>query len=197
MNIKKYFNEKHLLDYFIALFTLFAAIATSCAAYYTYEQWIVSKDIERRQLRAYMSMGSHHEKKIIAGAPPVVNLTIKNAGQTPAYDVSECEFLEIRSINSEIKSEEFKYCAKNIIESDGSLGPGLDEIIVRTSKSPVLTQKDFDEISPNSNKRVFVWGTIYYKDVFNERHYQNFCIIVDNIIGDSQVLHCSHGNDGN
>jgi hypothetical protein len=158
---------------------IIAAICTGAAASFTgYQAWI-AKDTAKRQLRAYISVPEAYVKYARNGARPDGWIAISNAGQTPAYQVqldSETRILDYPLITS------FTFLTNHHYEI-GNLGPQS-----KLSPSQIgdedLPADEFAELK-NGQRRIFLYGTITYKDVFKKQHYTNYCLnfVMDNPVG--------------
>jgi hypothetical protein len=77
-------EQKHPLEWAIAIMLFFTLIATATAAYYTRQQWLTADEVKIRQLRAYVLV-SQSEITVQAPATATIILQLKNFGLTPAY----------------------------------------------------------------------------------------------------------------
>lgn len=113
-----------------------------------------------------------------------VNILIKNTGKTPAINVSSI-LGGTPSLDQIPKLDEFPNPRVNC----GLIAPdGTDHI-----SSAIVPQNVFDSIG---NGRVFyIYGTIWYNDIFGNRHWSQFCDamvkIGDQVQFDSAAIHNS------
>lgn len=141
--------------------------------------YFVMRDTARRQLRAYINptRGSIYDGNTVRPAQsnkagfPYAELTVKNAGATPAYDV--VSFMEIAVIPI---AEEDKLLP--IIElkkiAPFTVAPGMD-FPKGHWHGNALTQEEINSINaPAPTHAIFVYGRYEYRDAFNQKHFSNF-----------------------
>jgi hypothetical protein len=125
-----------------------------------------------KQMRAYLAvdMGAptcQDGNNRFAGAPVIVN-----NGFTPAKNVS---YRAAAGILDTALSKDFKFDdSAVIIENDAALGPRQSFIV------NVLVKERFEEaevqaIMRGDRKRLYVWGTVTYEDVFGGTWETRFC----------------------
>src|ERR1700679_2708763 len=78
-------EARHWIEYAVLSFVFVTAIATATAAWYTRREWESSVDNGHRQLRAYVFPDQANLVWQATARPAVVEIVIKNSGQTPAY----------------------------------------------------------------------------------------------------------------
>lgn len=88
-------EQRHWLEYGVFAFVVVTAMATATAAWYTRKQWETSVDNGRRQLRAYVFPDQANLVWEGTAKPTIVEITIKNSGQTPAYRVSTATMIGV------------------------------------------------------------------------------------------------------
>jgi hypothetical protein len=190
-------------DNIIAFGTILIALFTYILYRSTNKLWDAGErqlrhleDTAQRQLRAYIIAkvddvdveqinGSEGEAMVS------VKIAIKNTGQTPAHDlriVSKAELLR-----HPVKMPNFTLIS----------GPD-PSVSVLGAGEPIASECNtlFDgnammcaEESELSKKRIYIWGTVTYRDVFGGDHWTNFCSSL--IFRESEyVVHASeHHND--
>ncbi len=110
-------EAKHWLEYAIFIFVIITAIATSAAAWYTRQQWITAGDVEERQLRAYVTADSADIS--VTALKISATISIKNSGQTPAYEFREWS----RAFTNDVKNPIDPPFKLNPLFSKTILGP--------------------------------------------------------------------------
>jgi hypothetical protein len=88
-------EPRHWLEYGVFAFVFITAVATATAAWYTRKQWESSVDNGRRQLRAYVFPDQANLAWQGTTKPTVVEIVIKNSGQTPAYRLSTATVVSV------------------------------------------------------------------------------------------------------
>ena len=139
----------------------------------------ISRDTEKRQLRAYVSPvlksgGAFTENE------SAIEITIENFGQTPAKNCFENGEIKILPYPLP-KGYVFKNSFKHNAESYSSIYPKADNAIIGWLKAGrAFTKAEIEEItSNNSHRRAYAFGTLTYADIFNESHFTNFCFVLD------------------
>jgi hypothetical protein len=129
----------------------------------------------KRQLRAYVV--TKIKDVVLPGSAVehvfAIRMDIKNAGQTPAYDlriISRTKFVDYPF------PPRFDFSIPFVEDpSQGTLGPQQD--VEAESRSDPLTEADWAQIfSVTSAKRLCTWGRVAYTDIFKEPQYTNFCV---------------------
>jgi hypothetical protein len=157
-----------------------AAIFTARQAYLTNKQLrvardtlAVTQDTARRQLRAYI----FPRQLELTGLSPTTLATahqeVRNAGQTPAYAASAIGGIAIRpypipeNANFTItpSHNETVYA---VINPGATIHGFLDADVIFNADA-------IDKIKDGLTFRVYVYGSITYKDAFLIDHHSNFC----------------------
>jgi hypothetical protein len=133
-----------------------------------------------RQLRAYVGVIPPSDDQVVNAflppASPLVRLTPKNFGVTPAYGA---ELLSGMGVAPYPLPKTFTYPIQKIDTPPNpiTIYPGTFDIagIVADAARP-LTQDEIASIQDGKNKRLYVWGAITYKDAFGKSHFTHFCI---------------------
>jgi hypothetical protein len=81
-------EPRHWLEYGVFAFVFITAIATATAAWYTRRESETAAENGRRQLRAYVFPNQANLVWQGTTKPTLVEIGIKNSGQTPAYRLS-------------------------------------------------------------------------------------------------------------
>ena len=146
----------------------------------------------RQGLRAYIGITSVQRNSVHA-APLNFYFLIKNAGQTPAYDVT------VRSGQILLATEP----KPDVIQLEPApsyqvtLAPGEDteHYIFGEDISPVIGEPEIEAL--NAGKvSLYIEGIISYRDAFREQRYTKFKFCYGkNEIADGQVSFCADGND--
>src|SRR5262249_20536144 len=150
----------------------------------------IAKDTEERQLRAYVFDIRATMRDFAIGKKPNVRITIKNVGQTPAYNVR---------FRGGIKPVPSNFSGSFPLISDNanrSVGPGVELYPVLTADE-VLT----DTVNMTVHNGVTVYlvsGIIDYTDAFDQPRFKNFRLVFDReSICDGALTMTPDGNDGN
>jgi hypothetical protein len=196
---------KHWLEYAIFGAALCAAVFTGCQAYLATKQLRTARDVlavtrdgERRQLRAYVGVTViplPTPNPFIPPAVPNVTFGIRNSGATPAYDVSHSSAVGFCDYPLAADTR-FPEQALPLPPEPMTIFPGtLDNLGIEISAERTLTADEFSGLSAGRAKRLCFWGTVRYRDAFEGRHYTNFCY---SYYGTAETMHreaCQKHND--
>jgi hypothetical protein len=158
----------------VFLLILGTLIATSVAAYWTGQQWVTTDDQEKRQLRAHVGVIAGSVGNLGDRENQTFNLTRKNYGVTPAYDLTVIAFGE--SIIPENGA---------VPVPDTPLPPDIKGTVTLfpTAELPLHINGIFVPITQNvithlmdSDDLIFVYiGTLQYHDAFGKKWFTYFC----------------------
>lgn len=125
---------------------------------------------------------------------PGVRIQIKNAGQTPAYEVTH--FANICFREQPLKSS-LPARDPNMIPASSILGPGIPSTKLLFMPQPLTAQETADLRAGNG--AVYVYGEIVYRDTFGKRWHTSYRLMhhpYGGAIGVSTDLSfCDEGND--
>jgi hypothetical protein len=174
-------------DFVIAAFTIILALFTTVLAVTGFWQVVVTRRAFRRQLRAYIHVvgcrreGPHKNRLVFV-------LTMRNAGQTPAYKVT--------TISGHIYAPADSHPQVDLSEPSTSfaLGPN-SEVIHEHGLDYDLTDAEMAGID-NGSGVVFFRGKISYKTAFGGRHHTWFnYAYAQSSVSRGTLAYCEGGND--
>jgi hypothetical protein len=166
-------QKKHPLEYLIFFFVVIGAIATGFAAYFSYHQWKVAEDAEKRQLRAYVFERPIRVMRFEAGAKPIGVVANRNSGQTPAYHVRAISGIAIARFpleDNEIPSIAPDKSPETVLNPTNEYDVGENKEFDQE-----IRPADVDAVRDGKIDRIYVYGTVFYQDAFGTEHYSNFC----------------------
>lgn len=154
---------------------------------------VVSMWNGRRQLRAYVWVRAVEVYSLQVGGVPIVRLEIRNAGQTPAYDMEiragclaiECPLPRDQQFPKIGKNEE---PATKMVLHPGTESPFLADaplMLIPEARKTGLTKEQFDGLIDGSEVRLFAFALVTYKDAFGTGRETVFCVSVDATAGKS------------
>jgi hypothetical protein len=177
------------LDDPLTMLTGVLAICAFLSVWLVLFQLLDARRFSKRQLRAYVFVA---EVEIIGIGTDAVRaaVTIRNTGQTPAYDVTVST-----AANADVTT--FSPTPVGPDSSRFVLGPdglgrrdiSLHSIIGTPSALAAIT---------NGNSALYVWGEILYRDAFGKRRHTRFRHMnrgVANWPSDNKMTVCPKGND--
>ena len=170
-------EDKHWLEYAVGALLLGTLVAASIGDRFSYRQAVsahktlnVSRDQERRQLRAYVGITD-----VFLATCPIANQekmvsSIKNFGQTPAYDVYMHGWNKVVPLRSDnvYPIEDYSKQGRYAREQVAFPASGFDAESACVPEPPSITSV----IAPKVRLR---YGTLFYTDAFNVHHQYQFC----------------------
>lgn len=122
-----------------------------------------AREIGEAQVRAYIGCTHCRVHNIRAGQPIFLQMTIKNAGQSPARNYSHR--FDVRVVSS--PPNEYKVRGLgDIVSNQGEL-PAGGEIVIADSAERLLSQAEVDGLYAGSH-HLIIAGFVSYKTVFGE-----------------------------
>ena len=163
-------------------------------------QACVTRDTERRQLRAYIAVDIPDHALSPPINQPTLHLNIRNTGQTPALRVEHVTGIDIRPYPLP-RDNDFSIGPVTTLPEPVTVFPGNLAVfgISEIPKRP-FTPAQSTEVQIGNTKRLYIWGTVNYSDVFENSHYTNFCFSIDGIAQLATPYHfeaCDQHNDSN
>ena len=131
-----------------------------------------AREALRTEQRAWVGVMGYGKVTLEVGKHFTVRVGFKNSGKTPAIDVRTSVVIEPVMDNG---LPDFNNLPKP--KSRGVLPPG-EEVYAQsvvTEKSPTGLSERGVELIKSGRQTVYVFGTIWYADVFNVPHWTRFC----------------------
>jgi hypothetical protein len=157
----------------------------------------VTRDQERRQLRAYVVVNtvSGMENFQINGRLKSA-IVFENVGQTPVYDGKWLAGLNVRSYLPAIPNIECAAIAKSPQGFVSFFGKTSNPEKSAPENEP-LTEPVINEINAGISTIYFI-GRFCYQDIFRDQHWTDFCVMwtTDGQRGLNAPKYCLSGNDG-
>jgi hypothetical protein len=186
---------KHWLDYIVAAFALIAAAGTGLAAYYSAGQLRAVQDTARRQLRAYVFVDPLTSLNRSGDDILPSEINFKNYGVTPAFQISFKVGVGFTTVP--IPSD-YDFSWKNPrtkqTTTSFALPPNSNGVAGLNLRSEIT--KPAIEQSISAGYSLILFGTIEYLDMFEEKHFSNFCIVWDFRAG-GQNVQCERHQEAN
>ena len=141
------------------------------ANFYTKQSLDFSREIAKKELRAYVSINSYSQNKFNSGILGVV-IEIINTGKTPTFNISFKTIFELAvdSMNPNL----VKKAAISKHENIDLVGAGQKHIIV-TAINLNYYKSIYSQII-SGEKPIFLLVHIRYYDIFNELHITQSCV---------------------
>jgi hypothetical protein len=192
-------EQKHWLEYGAFVAALIAAIGAIAAAILAGWQACIARDAEQRQLRAYVTIDIPKQfVRLSDEGRPVVHVSVKVLGQTPAYEVVMKSGLTIG--NWPVSKDDHFHEADPTKTPAFTYYPGVnaDEGITRFLDSGISRER-FETALLGRGERPLFFGTIHYRDAFGVDRYTRFCLGIVGSLKDNSLAYdrCSHYNDSN
>ncbi|MHB1676813.1 MAG: hypothetical protein ACYCSS_04650 [Sulfuriferula sp.] len=130
------------------------------------------QNILHKQMRAYLAVeigvpAYQNDQVKFASSPVLVN-----TGFTPAKNVSYKIMADILDAKLPVDFQFPDY--GEMQTNDASLGPRQNFVIQGIIKDRIPSDK-VQEVMNGNNKKLYVWGTVTYEDIFGGRWETNFC----------------------
>jgi hypothetical protein len=177
-----------LRDDWIAASTVLLTLVTGGLLFVGYQQILTSK----RQLRAYVFVNSKDlvEQGENGSERFVHDLEIRNTGQTPAKQ------LWVESVTCTLDHPLASTFVFPIIPHGANpsvMTLGASEAVIAASNADeILSDGDLMDIRQinDRGRRLYTYGTVRYRDIFNKSHYTNFSFFLQYRIaaGDDEVV---------
>jgi hypothetical protein len=173
-------NKSSLLEVFGVTFAALAAV-------FTYGQYDVATDTEKRTIRAYVSAGPNHVVTFSDNTPIEIRVNVLNHGQTPASRVKTFGAVDIL----EYPLPEYKNLDGLSHSRSSPLLNNGESVTLGAVSKKIFSAQEISDAVGNNRKRIFVYGTISYFDVFDIKHTTNFC---SSVVGSDTLKAISTGD---
>jgi hypothetical protein len=156
--------------------TAMEAVAESIAisAKAAVESVTTVRDVSARQMRAYLSVSintgiyQERERNLKFDVRPVVF----NSGHTPAHKLTY--WASARILPNPLPDNFDFPVGEDNLKSGFVLGPHQN-IVINAMVQDFVSDDEAQAIKAGIEKRVYVWGIIFYEDVFGESRQTKFC----------------------
>jgi hypothetical protein len=184
MRFECFLSRHKTLGEFIALIAALGVLGV-----YVWANWVstaalrVSRDTANRQLRAYVGILGGHVTTSSVGPNPVdmVEIDLKNFGQTPAHDVvAKISYVTIsipagEKIGDLPKGFDYEGGPPAVAGPNGPpqtyLDPGQD----LATYAPVNTSIKIMDAEYNRRNTTYIYGSIFFTDTYNVRRVREYC----------------------
>lgn len=161
----RFFTENR--DDIIAALALILALSTIFLWFGMRDLVAGTADFSKMQVRAYLGPSETYITGVAAGEKPMVECTIRNFGQTPAYRVSywaETKLLDSMTDGFEQGQAE---------GGERTVNPGRDGFTIKARAPQPLTEEEMSKIKLGT-AAIYFYGTILYRDAFSRRRKTEF-----------------------
>jgi hypothetical protein len=159
--------------FFIGTFTLLLVIVTAWLVWATIKLFRGAEDTAQRQLRAYLKIDVHR----LTIEPPRLDSDVKvtNGGATPVKNMRH-----EAGIFCEIYPLPDKYCFPEITmaRQDRASCQSGETVTFTAGILQDVTFEERQEIEASGWLRYYVFGTLWYDDIFNNPHFSEFCFSI-------------------
>jgi hypothetical protein len=178
----------------VAIATGVLALVTASLAYFTLRLWRSTSQLvsgaeitAKRELRAYVAPILMSVRSGMMGLQPVVVITIKNFGQTPAYRLSVDAFVAFAQTFADVPALEEQHVVR------GHLAPGAAHE-AKVVGPFIIDEQLWAQLTADPPTRtLFVHGIIRYVDAFKQAHWTSFRQQAARGLVD--LTSCGEGND--
>jgi hypothetical protein len=157
-------------DWIIALSAVITAIFTGTLWWSTRRLWKAGEIHSERQLRAYVMIDAVNVENLTLGGCPEARLTIKNSGQTPAFNLTHWARMGFYTfpLTSPVPPRTTELLPPR------PLAPGAT-VHVHTGISKELNPATLNALEIKSHA-IYVVGEIRYEDAFGVPRETDFCL---------------------
>jgi hypothetical protein len=130
---------------------------------------------------------------------PTFGVTIRNGGQTSAYDFNLAFNADILPFPQREFFAGKGFQPSPITATKDGIGAFIykeNESTIRFPATHTLSDEEYNEVVNGTEKRLYIWGRLLYLDAFSEDHHLNFCFTVDGASLREMIRHdCVDYND--
>jgi hypothetical protein len=177
-----------LYTFWLVLFTGVLAVATIILAGFTIDLAFTSRKTAKRQLRAYVAARGISVYGFGPDLPVRIGFRMINHGQTPAYDVSHASAIEILPHplppNFQLPTPTTPTPSSFVLHPNAS----FDAVIVAAT---AFNAVQINMATANEGFRIYLYGTVTYRDAFDEKRETTFCV---SVVPCQNLLSISHGS---
>jgi hypothetical protein len=160
-------------EIYIMYATLAAAAFSAVQALALFITFWIMRQTGQYQLRAYLVVDTCEITILRAGVPVEASVRIVNVGQTPAIDVHYQTGVSIldyptNALPTRPSRQDVNNSVHRFFISKAS------EIVKQSSQN--LSSEDIRTIGEGMARRIYVHGSIFYRDVFKHEHSTRFCL---------------------
>jgi hypothetical protein len=164
-----------IYTFWLVCFTAVLAVATIFLAAFTIDLALTSRKTAQRQLRAYVAARAENVSAFGPDVPVGIRFRMTNHGQTPAYDVSHTAAIPILP---HPLPPDFQFLAPPVsIASRFVLHPRASFDAGVVAPRP-FTDVEIVQATTNNGFRIYLYGTVTYRDAFNKHRETTFCLSV-------------------
>jgi hypothetical protein len=167
---------QYLIDKFRLVFEIIVAVFVGGYTITQVEQLAILSDQERRQLRAYISVGETTVRGLEYGSTPIATVKLQNSGQTPAYDVHSGASMAIRECPLTHELPGFDWAKPR---SKQTIGPNMFIFKQhdRFAGGALLGEEPMRTVT-SPNGAFYMFGEVRYTDIFGYHWYTRWRFFV-------------------
>jgi hypothetical protein len=163
--LARFYTENR--DDIIPAIALILALSTIFLWFATRDLVARSQDFSKMQLRAYLGPSETFITGVEVGERPVIESTIRNFGQTPAYRMRYWSDAKLMDTTGE-RFERIPYEG-----GEKTVNPGRDGFTVKSRVAEALTEEDMSKIRLGTAS-IYFYGLIIYRDAFGRNRKTQF-----------------------
>jgi cbb3-type cytochrome oxidase subunit 3 len=176
-----------------ALFTGFLVLFT----YWLYQVAGQTDLTARNAERAYIVATEIRMTSFADNQPLGARVLIANVGHTPAYHMKVLGMMRTGDYPPP-DTIELPYPLEHEPQKESTLTPGSIPYSMEPKTDTPVEASMIEAVKEGKRKRIYVWGTITYQDVFGKDHFTNYCYMFGGELwkrNDFEI--CPHQNDAN
>ncbi len=134
------------------------------------------KNIAEIQLRAYLTVnpGTYWIQNRELGLKYGIQMLIANTGHTPASEV----YFAMRTVVNDFPlpdSFDLSLPSPRTQTGTGAQIATGQQRFMSAFLDDIVSDEELKEFTQATNRKLYIFGTVWYKDIFEESHYTNFC----------------------
>jgi hypothetical protein len=165
-------HPRHWIEYAAVAAASLAALAATVTVGLVSWQAAISRDTERRQLRAYVGITPADVEA--SGDQYTFTIVRKNYGLTPAYNMLIVQFQDVIHIGAPVPMIVPSNLQQGITDTP-TLFPSM-EVPYHIRGNP-LSKQQSDLVRDGKEYQLIYYGILWYDDAFGAKHYTRFCYL--------------------
>jgi len=136
--------------------------------------FMIMRETSIKQLRAYITVSAGPLEQFVADKPVVTMIMLDNMGATPARDMFHISGFATSTAEAGVSFERLNWRKARKITNKTFIIPKASKIRKESPES--LPREQFDRVMVAKDRLVFVYGTIFYRDIFGYHRTTRFCM---------------------
>jgi len=179
---KNFMKREDASQWCIFALTIAITIFTAIGIFFTKKQISIYEQTTKFDLRAYIAMKDISIASPNIGSYPNGLFRYENIGKTPAYNCRHCITILVDTID--ITRNEIEKLIKEPVKG---LTVGANMPIRMQVPSKIAFNDSICTNIKNGKLKFYIFGSIFYDDIFKEKHFAHFCGLYLPTNGDTNI----------